>query len=170
MSPGAGEARLPLSDIDRRPTKRTRARSVRRWSKTHRLEGHRDSDHAYDLPVHESVPIRTTHGRENCKIQATDPTVSIKWSELERGHWRAVCVCGIEDYREPVADRVRLDPLDAKTSRRAGQCEFASATDAAVLRVLLRVKDGMGGDYWWVECGACDTRLAGSYYAGEGVR
>jgi hypothetical protein len=72
---------------------------------------------------------------ENCKIQAADPTFSVEWSELERGHWVAVCQCGEEHYREPVADRVRSDPLDAKTSRHAGECEFASATDATVLRV-----------------------------------
>jgi hypothetical protein len=26
-----------------------------------------------------------------------------------------------------------------------------------MLRAILRVKDGAGGDYWWVECNACDT-------------
>jgi hypothetical protein len=75
---------------------------------------------------------------------------------IEDGHWRAVCQCGIEDYCEPVADRVRLDPLDAKTSRHVGQCEFPSETDGPLLRVL-KVKYSVGGDYWWVECGACDT-------------
>jgi hypothetical protein len=49
-------------------------------------------------------------------------------------------------YRRSVTDRVRLDPLDPKTSRHAGQCEFASETDAAVLKLALKVKDGMGGD------------------------
>jgi len=93
---------------------------------------------------------------DNCKIQAADPAVSIEWSEFERGHWRAVCTCGSEDYYEPVADRVRLDPLDAKTSRHAPQCEFANETDPALLRVLLKVRDGAGGGYWWVECGTCD--------------
>jgi hypothetical protein len=63
-----------------------------------------------------------------------------------------------------VADRVRSDPLDAKTSRHAGQCEFASETDAPVLRVILKVKDSVGGDYW-VECGACETAWQVSYYA-----
>ncbi|HEU4865401.1 MAG TPA: hypothetical protein VFT76_04045 [Actinomycetota bacterium] len=32
-----------------------------------------------------------------------------------------------------------------------------------MLRVVL-VKDGTGGDYWWVECGACDTTLQGPHY------
>ena len=51
-------------------------------------------------------------------------------------------------------------PIRSARSREqfgAGECEFGSATDAAVLRVILKVKDGAGGDYWWVECGACDT-------------
>jgi len=26
-----------------------------------------------------------------------------------------------------------------------------------VLKFLLKVKDGASGNYWWVECGACDT-------------
>jgi hypothetical protein len=39
-----------------------------------------------------------------------------------------------------VADHhVRLDPLDAKNSRHAGECEFASETDSSVLRVLLKI-------------------------------
>jgi hypothetical protein len=41
-------------------------------------------------------------------------------------------------------------------------------TQPAVARVLLKVADGMGGDYWWVECGACDTGWQVAYYA-EGV-
>jgi hypothetical protein len=49
---------------------------------------------------------------------------------------------------------VRSDPLYPKTSRHAGECEFASA-DRSVLRVLLKVKPGMGEGYDWVECGAC---------------
>jgi hypothetical protein len=102
---------------------------------------------------------------ENCKIQAADRTVSIEWSELESGHWRAVCQCGSQDYYEPVVDCARLDPLDAKTSRHAGQCEFASETDPAMLWVILKVKDGAGGDYWWVECGACDTAWQVPHYA-----
>jgi hypothetical protein len=41
--------------------------------------------------------------------------------------------------------RVRLDPLDPKTSRHAGECEFTSETDPAVLRILLKVQDGRTG-------------------------
>jgi hypothetical protein len=41
-------------------------------------------------------------------------------------------------------DHVRLDPLDPKTARHAGQCEFNGVTDPAMLRAVLRVtrKDG----------------------------
>jgi hypothetical protein len=59
----------------------------------------------------------------------------------------------------------RRDPFDGKTSRHARQCEFVGVSDPAVLRVLLKVKDGAGGDYWWVECGACDTAWQVPYYA-----
>jgi hypothetical protein len=100
-----------------------------------------------------------------CKIQAADPDVQIEWSEIERGHWQAICLCGEEHYREPVAGRVRSDPLDPKTSRHAPQCEFASATDAAVVRVLLKIRDGAGGDYWWVTCNACDIGWQVPFYA-----
>jgi hypothetical protein len=34
-----------------------------------------------------------------------------------------------------------------------------------VLRVILKVRDGAGGDYWWVECSACDTAWQVRYYA-----
>jgi hypothetical protein len=95
-----------------------------------------------------------------------DPTVEIQCSEIERGHWRAVSQCGSEDvYEEPTDRRVRLDPLDAKTSRHMPQCEFANETDPAVLRVLLKAQDGRCGDYWWGTCGACDTAWQVPYYA-----
>ena len=44
-------------------------------------------------------------------------------------------------------------PLDAKTSRDEGQCEYVFETDPAVIKVLLKVTDR--GDYDWVECGGC---------------
>jgi hypothetical protein len=61
---------------------------------------------------------------------------------------------GVQYHHDPVIDdRVRLDPLDPKTARHAGQCEFNGVTDPAMLRAVLRVtrKDG----YDWVECNAC---------------
>jgi hypothetical protein len=70
------------------------------------------------------------------------------WSSSARGS-------GSEDvYEEPADRRVRLDPLDPKTSRHAGQCEFASETDVALLRVVLKVRDG-----------ACDAGWQVPYYA-----
>jgi hypothetical protein len=57
------------------------------------------------------------------------------------------------------------DPLDPKTSRHAGECEFAFETDAAVLRILLKVEGGAGGNYWWVQCSACDTGWQVPHYA-----
>jgi len=52
-------------------------------------EGHRNSDHARDLPVHESVLVRTTHGLRGSN--ARDPLnpgfLSLKHSSLV---WRAL--------------------------------------------------------------------------------
>ena len=94
-----------------------------------------------------------------------DPTPQINWSEVETGHWRVVCQCGSEDVYEEADRRVRLDPLDPKTSRHADECEFASETDPSVLRVLLKVKPGMGGNYSWVEGGSCSMGWQVPYYA-----
>jgi len=58
-------------------------------------------------------------------------------------------------------------PLDAKTSRDAGECEFASDTDAAALKIVLKVKDGAGGSYHWVGCGSCGCAWQVPYYAGS---
>lgn len=98
-------------------------------------------------------PDRPFVHSDGCKILAADPSVQIEWSEIERGHWQAVCVCG-KDYHEPAGDRVRLDPLDPKTAHHAGQCEFVSVSDPSVLRLVLRVVDK--DDYWWTSCSACD--------------
>jgi hypothetical protein len=38
-----------------------------------------------------------------------------------------------------------------------------------VLKVLLKVKDGMGFDYWWVECGSCAAGWPVAHYAKEKV-
>jgi hypothetical protein len=58
-----------------------------------------------------------------------------------------------------------MDLLDAKTSRHMGECEFAAETDPAVLWVILKVKDGAGGGYWWVECGSCEAGWQVAHYA-----
>jgi hypothetical protein len=93
---------------------------------------------------------------DDCKIVAADPSVKVEWSEIERGYWEAVCVSGKQYFYDRPADaRVRLDQLDPKTSHHFGQCEFASESDPAIIRAVLKVtaKDG----YAWVECGARDA-------------
>jgi hypothetical protein len=49
------------------------------------------------------------------------------------------------------------------------QCEFANETDPAVLKVLVKVKDGAGGGYRWVECGTCACGWQVPHYAEESV-
>jgi hypothetical protein len=109
---------------------------------------------------------------EDCKIVKADPSVEVEWSEEERGFWVATCVCKREYHRDPVVDdRVRLDPRDPSTSRHLGQCEHRDTTDPALLRLLLRVKDGSGSDdYWWVECTSCEAGWQVPHYAVESVR
>jgi hypothetical protein len=102
-------------------------------------------------------PTRPFTHADECKILKSDPGVEIEWSEIERGHWVAVCQCGEEHYREPPTDgRARLDPYDPSTFRHAGQCEHRDTSDPALLRVILKVRDGAGGGYWWVECATCE--------------
>jgi hypothetical protein len=72
-------------------------------------------------------PDRAFSHAEGCKILAADPTVSIEWSEVERGHWQAVCQCGAENYYEPTAARVRLDPLDPKPAVTWGNASSQSS-------------------------------------------
>jgi hypothetical protein len=89
----------------------------------------------------------------------------IPWSRLEYGQWRRECVCGAESWTEPVVNRVRLDPYDPATSQHAGQCEFKNATDANILKVLLKVKPGLDAGYVWVTCGSCEYEWAVADYA-----
>jgi hypothetical protein len=82
----------------------------------------------------------------DCRIVKADPGVEIPWSEVESGHWRAVCQCGVEDrYEEPADRRARLDPLDPSTFHHAGQCEHRDTTDPVLLGAILKVRDGAGG-------------------------
>jgi hypothetical protein len=61
---------------------------------------------------------------DNSKIVKAGPNVETAWSEVESGHWRAVCGCGSEDVHEEPADRrAWLDPLDPSTFRHARACE-----------------------------------------------
>jgi hypothetical protein len=105
-----------------------------------------------------------THS-DNCRIVRADPTTEIEWVEVATGRWEAVCVCGHEYFNEPLTDdRERLDPHDPSTFRHAPQCEHRDTIDPALLRVILRVRDGAGGGYWWVQCGTCDTGWQVPYY------
>jgi hypothetical protein len=86
-----------------------------------------------------------------------DPGVQIEWLEVSAGQWEAVCACGHEFFHEPLTDeRDRLDPYDPSTFRHAGQCEHRDTTDPALLRAILRVRDGVDGGYWWVQCATCE--------------
>ena len=105
---------------------------------------------------------------EGCRIVAVDPGVEIPWSYLGNGRWKAECVCGAEYFNESaVDDRVRLDPLDPKTSRHAGECEYRDEVNPAQLKLLLDVKDGMGGPYWWVTCHYCRVSWQVPYNVGS---
>jgi hypothetical protein len=78
--------------------------------------------------------------------------------------------CGTEDvYEEPADRRARLDPLEPSTFHHAGQCEHRDTTDPALLRAILKVREGAGEGYWWVECSACDTAWQVPHYAAETV-
>jgi hypothetical protein len=91
------------------------------------------------------APSKSVNHQEGCPIVKADPGVEIPWSYDGDGLWRAECVCTTEYFREPTTDsRVRLDPFDPATARHLGQCEYVSETDAAVLKILLKVKPGLG--------------------------
>ena len=73
---------------------------------------------------------------------------------------------GAEDvYEEPADRHARLDPYDPSTSRHASQCEHRDTSDPAFLRAILKVRDGAGGGYWWVECGTCECGWQVPHYA-----
>jgi hypothetical protein len=65
--------------------------------------------------------------------------------------------------------RVRLDPLDAKPSRHAPECEFVSETDAAVLRAISKVRDGAGGVTGGWSANSCATGWQVAHNAAEAV-
>lgn len=62
-------------------------------------------------------------------------------------------------YESSAAERrVRLDPYDPLTSRHAPQCEQREIADAMLLKALLKVQPGSGGEYHWVTYGASTRR------------
>jgi hypothetical protein len=115
-------------------------------------------------------PSRAFLHAPDCKIMKADPTTEIPWSEVGTGHWRAECQCRIEHFHEAPADsRTRLDLLDPSSFRHAGQCEHRDTTDPTLLAAILKVTDGAGDDYWWVQCSACDPAWPVSHYAAARV-
>jgi hypothetical protein len=58
--------------------------------------------------------------------------------------------------RTAQARGARLDPLDRPDT-----------TDPVLLRAILKVRDGAGGGYWWVECAGCDCGWQVPHYAAE---
>jgi hypothetical protein len=119
---------------------------------------------------HQGPPDGPFSHSDDCTILRADPSVSIPWSEVERGHWVRTCQCSKEHYRAPEPARVRLDPLDPATMRHLPQCEFVGTTDRDIIRVLLKVKPGLGPDYQWVECGSCGSGWPVADFAEESVR
>jgi hypothetical protein len=114
-----------------------------------------------------------TRPRRYCAKRGTTPSCSEGTPVIGAwpGRWRRVCQCGAEGWNAPdVDDRVRLDPLDPKTSRHAGECEYRDTTDPAVIKLILNVRPGMSEGYDWVTCNACATSWQVPHYAAESVR
>ena len=108
------------------------------------------------------------HPGDGCPIIRADPSFQPEWQEVETSHGRRECQCYAEDHWEAAVDRrPRLDSLDPATFRHMGQCEYRDATDPAILRAILRVRDNLGWDYWFVECSICGAGWQVSYYAAE---
>jgi hypothetical protein len=102
---------------------------------------------------------------DDCKIVKVDPSIEIPWNEVRAGYWEARCVCNVQGWHAPDVDRrTPLDPRDPSTFRHAGECEHRDTTDPALFRALLKVRDGMGLDYWWVECGSCNAARQVAHY------
>jgi hypothetical protein len=112
-------------------------------------------------------PDRPFTHSDDCRIVKADPGVEIPWSRYEHGVWKRQCVCSFESWQEPAPSRVRQDPLDPATARHAGECEYKGVTDAAMLKVLLKVTEKDG--YWWCQCGGCEIGWQVPFYAQERV-
>jgi hypothetical protein len=91
-------------------------------------------------------PNKAFSHQEGCTLFLGRPEFPAGRQEVERGFWRGRSASAAsKPFREIDADdRVRLDPLDPKRSHHLGQCEYISETDPAVLKVLLKVKPGLG--------------------------
>jgi len=131
------------------------------------LDDRKENEMAFALKRKKGPTQPFTHAA-NCKVLKADPDVKIEWSEVSTGRWEAICVCGHEYFHEPLTDdRERLDPFDPKTFRHDPVCEYASETDPALLKAILKVRDGAGGGYWWVTCSSCDYSWQTHHYPYE---
>jgi hypothetical protein len=108
------------------------------------------------------------HGPD-CKIVVADPGMQPPWNQIERGLWRRECQCSFEYWREPVPDHCRQDPYDPRTFQHAGECEHRNTTDPGLIKLILDVKPGTGGAYWWVTCQSCAISWPTLYEAAEAV-
>jgi len=63
----------------------------------------------------------------------------------------------------------RATPARSSAGRQTRRREHRGTTDPALLRAILKVRDGAGGDYWWVECGTCDCAWQVPHYAAASV-
>jgi hypothetical protein len=71
-------------------------------------------------------------------------------------------------WSAPLVDqRLLLDPYDPATGRHLPRCEYVSEANPAVLKILLTVKPGTGGDSWWVTCAGCEGCWQVPHYAAE---
>jgi hypothetical protein len=105
----------------------------------------------------------------DCRILKADADVKPPWNEIERGLWKRECVCSFEYWREPVPQDRRQDPYDPRTFRHAGQCEHRDTTDPGLVKLILDVKPGTGGAYWWVTCQSCAISWQTPYEVAEAV-
>jgi hypothetical protein len=122
----------------------------------------------FGLKKKNGPPPQPFQHASTCPIVRSDPGYEPPWQEIDRGNWKRECRCTAEYWHEVPADaHVQIDPFDPSTSRHLGQCEHRDTEDPAVLRMLLRVKDGMGDGYWWVECGSCESAWQVPHYAAE---
>jgi hypothetical protein len=106
---------------------------------------------------------------DDCRILRADASVRPVWNQIERGLWKRECVCSFEYWHEPVPEDRRQDPYDPRTFRHAGQSEHRDTTDPALVKLILNVKPGTGGAYWWVTCQACAISWQTPYEVAEAV-
>jgi hypothetical protein len=58
-----------------------------------------------------------------------------------------------------------MNPTDRAVGVNVRWFQFVrDTTDPALLKAILRVRDGVGGGYWWVECSTCEHGWQVSHY------